>query len=84
MNHRQKISSNDTKIEGQYTSSFRVGYSKSKFLIDFGHSSAENDEMQLHTRIITSPSHAELLLHILRESIEHYEEIHGSIQNDEA
>jgi hypothetical protein len=51
-----------------------------EFFIDFGQFSPENERAQLHTRIVTSPSHAKALLGTLQKSINRFEQTFGAIQ----
>ncbi len=68
-------------IEGRYANYFKVGHNSLEFILDFGqvYSDAPS-EMVHHTRIITSPSYAGLLLEVLRDSIDKYEQTFGAIQ----
>jgi hypothetical protein len=45
-----------------------------EFIIDCGQFYSENEEAQLHTRIITSPAYAKALLETLQESIDQYQQ----------
>ena len=74
------------QLEGLYANYFEVGYNAVEFLFDFGQFFPESDEKaRLHTRIITSPVYANVLLEILRESLAQCEQRFGPIprQNDQ-
>jgi hypothetical protein len=66
-------------LEGRYANYFKAGYNAFEFLLDFGQCYAEDEEAQLHTRIITSPIYAKTLLEFLRECIDQYEHDFGVI-----
>jgi hypothetical protein len=61
-------------LEGKYANYFKVGYNAFEFIIDCGQFYSENEEAQLHTRIITSPAYAKALLETLQESIDQYQQ----------
>ena len=65
---------------GQYTNYFNIGHNAFEFLLDFGQLSPECIEAHLHTRIITSPKCAKVLMESLRESIERYENAFEAFQ----
>jgi hypothetical protein len=71
-------------LEGRYANYFQIGYNAFEFLIDFGQSYNEGEKAQFHTRIITSPIYAKMLLRLLRTSIEQYEQAFGAITDDRA
>lgn len=60
-------------LEGKYVNYFKVGHNAFEFVLDFGQSYVENQEPQLHTRIVTSPAYARAFLETLRDSVEQYE-----------
>lgn len=60
-------------LEGKYANYFKVGHNAFEFVLDFGQSYSEDQEPQLHTRIITSPAYAKAFLDTLQESLVHYE-----------
>lgn len=68
------------QLGGRYANYFKVGYNAFEFLLDFGQFYPESEEAQLHTRIITTPSHAKALLATLKEAIDQYEGAFGEIQ----
>jgi len=72
----------DKKLEGKYTNYFAIGYNAHEFIFDFGQNYSENDQAELHTRIITCPTYANALFDLLHKSIAEYEEAHGSIEDD--
>ncbi|MFO0795340.1 MAG: DUF3467 domain-containing protein [Candidatus Brocadiaceae bacterium] len=67
------------KLEGRYANTFKVGQNAFEFVIDFGQSYVECDNGIFHTRIVSSPYYANILLKILQDSIESYEQTFGSI-----
>ena len=62
------------RIEGKYANYFEVGHNAYEFIFDFGQHYSENDEAELCTRIITSPTYAKVFLNILEVSIKQYKE----------
>jgi hypothetical protein len=67
--------------EGRYANYFKIGYNAFELVIDCGQCYGENEEAQLHTRIITSPVYGKALLKTLTESLDEYERIYGDKQN---
>ena len=74
---------NGDRLEGRYANYFKVGHNAFELLLDFGQFFPEGEPEQLHTRIITTPSYAKVLLDVLRDSIERYEQSYGPIQQEE-
>ncbi len=66
---------------GQYANYFKVGHNAFEFLLDFGQLYAKSRLTPLHTRIVTTPVYAKTLLVTLRESIDRYEKLFGTIPN---
>ncbi len=83
MNQQCEDSLENESIEGRYANYFKVGHNAFEFLLDFGQLYPEGKEVQLHTRIITSPIYAKALFETLRESIDRYEQFFGTISHDE-
>jgi hypothetical protein len=65
-------------LKAEYANYFQIGHNQIELVIDFGYGYDEQESL-LHTRIITSPLYAKVLLGLLRESIEQYEALYGSI-----
>jgi hypothetical protein len=67
-------------VEGRYANYFKVGHNSFEFILDFGqvYSDAPCEAMH-HTRIVTSPAYAGVLLELLRDSIEKYQKAFGPI-----
>ncbi len=63
--------------EGRYANYFKIGHNAFELIIDCGQCYAENEEPQLHTRIITSPAYGKALLKILSDSLDEYEKDYG-------
>ena len=68
-------------MKGKYANYFEVGHNAFEFLLDFGQFYAEEDEAELHTRIVTSPVYAKALAEVLNDAIRQYEASHGQIAN---
>ena len=82
MNHKREIPLNAGKLEGRYANYFKVGHNAFEFVIEFSQFYPQGGEVQLHTRIITSPVYAKALLKTLQESIERHEETFGAVQKE--
>ncbi len=82
MNHERDASRDSGKLEGRYANYFKVGHNAFEFVLDFGQFYPESEEAELRTRIITPPIYAKTLLKTLRESIEQYEQVFGSIEEE--
>ncbi len=67
------------ELEGRYANAFRVGQNAFEFVIDFGQSYVEGKREIFHTRIVSSPFYANILLKTLQESIKRYEKVFGAI-----
>ena len=63
----------------RYSNYFEIGHNSYEFLIDFGQFQPEAANVLLHTRIIFGPTHAKLLEHMLRDSVQRYEAENGVI-----
>ena len=63
---------------GKYANHFTVGSNALEIVIDFGQW-YEGDDVQLHTRIVTSHRYALALMHLLAEALEHYQSRHGGL-----
>ncbi len=70
-------------LQGCYSNSFRVGFNALEFMIDFAQSSTNHQVAEVHARIIMNPACGRVLLRLLAESIEQYEQAHGHIVPDQ-
>ena len=68
--------------EGRYVKYFKIGHNAFEFIIDCGQCYADNEEPQLHTRIVTSPAYGTALLNSLRDSLEQHEKAYRRIETD--
>lgn len=82
MEPAQQASGDSKNLEGRYSNYFKVGHNAFEFVLDFGQFYSENEEPQLHARIITSPIYAKGLLETLRQSVERYEKSFGPIKEE--
>jgi hypothetical protein len=80
MNHKREPARDSEKLEGRYANYFKVGHNAFEFVLDAGQFYPQGGEVQLHTRIITSPAYAKVWLETLHDSIERYEKAFGVIQ----
>lgn len=75
------VSDQSGPIEGRYANYFKVGHNSLEFILDFGQVYSDtSSELMHHTRIIMSPAYAGMLLEVLRDSIEKYQETFGPIR----
>ena len=69
----------DGQPNGRYANHFKVGHNAFEFLLDFGQCYAQSNPAPAHTRIVTTPVYAKTFLGLLKESIDRYERIFGTI-----
>ncbi len=80
MRHDQEGPQEASRPEGRYANYFEVGHNAFEFLLDFGQCYPDHQHVRLHTRIVTSPIYAKVLLETLRESLDRYEQTFGTIR----
>lgn len=69
-------------IEARYANFFRVGHNLAEFVIEFGQLYSDSEVEVLHTRIVTTPAYARLLLTLLGDSIARYERVHKDSRSE--
>jgi hypothetical protein len=77
MDSEQRSDQTNNPLEGRYANYFKIGYNAFELIIDFGQCYAENEEPQLHTRIITNPRYGCDLLNTLRDSLDQFHKTYG-------
>lgn len=65
--------------EGKYANYFEVGHNPFEFYIDFGQYDPQSEQVQMQTRIVTSPAYAKMLVETLSASVQSFEREHGPI-----
>ena len=82
---QDKYESEDNEVlNGVYADCFRIGHSAYKFVLDFGQIAPDGGEKCFHTRVITGPDTAKVLVETVGQSIKDYEKQFGRItQSDE-
>jgi hypothetical protein len=65
--------------EGKYTNYFEVGHNPFEFYVEFGQYDPPSQKVQMHTRIVTGPAYAKMLVETLSASVENFEREHGPI-----
>jgi len=80
MDHERKSCQTSNPPEARYANYFKIGHNAFELIIDCGQCYAENEEPQLHTRIITSPAFGKELLRTLRQSLDEYEKSYKQIR----
>jgi len=66
-------------LEGRYANYFKVGHNAFEFVLDFGQFYSESKQLLLHTRVVTTPTYAQVLSATLLESLHRYEQSYGPI-----
>jgi len=79
MDDEKQIGQSGASPEGRYANYFKIGHNAFELIIDCGQCYAENEEPQLHTRIITSPAYGKALLKTLRDSLDEHEKHYGPV-----
>ena len=79
MNYERGDFQDEEQIEGRYANYFKVGQNAFEVLIDFGQFYPNGGNEYFHTRIVSSPYYANVLLKILQESIDQYKQTFGPI-----
>ena len=83
MDREGKTHQDAGKLEGRYANYFKVGHKAFEFLIDFSQFYSESEEVELRTRIITTPVYAKALLETLLVAIRQYEQTFGAIMRED-
>jgi len=65
-----------------YANYLKVGQNAFEFIFDFGQIHLEDDDVQFHTRIITTPIYAKAFFRVLQDCIDLYEQEFGSIPDE--
>jgi hypothetical protein len=73
-----RIKSNRVR-EVKYSNYFEVGHNPFEFYIDFGQYDPQSQKVQMHTRIVTSPTCAKMIGETLAASVTSFEREHGPI-----
>jgi Protein of unknown function (DUF3467) len=81
MESESRSGQTNNPVEGRYANYFKIGFNAFELIIDFGQCYAEDEEAQLHTRIITNPKYGKELLITLRGSLEEFEATYGCIKD---
>jgi hypothetical protein len=66
-------------LQARYSNLFRIGQNAHEMILDFGQVDPDSKAELLHTRIITAPAHAKLLLGLLAETVANYEQSYGPL-----
>ena len=78
MDSDPKIGHTSNPPEGRYANFFKIGYNAFELIIDCGQCYTDNEEPQLHTRIITSPAYGKAMLKTLHDCLNEYEKTYGA------
>jgi hypothetical protein len=63
--------------EGRYVNHFEITHNAFEFFLHFGQLSGQDQEAQMHTKIVISPFYAKRLMRILSRAIRQYEQSFG-------
>lgn len=67
------------EIEGRYANQFNIGHNAFEVVLEFGQFYEGSARPLMHTKIVTSPAYAQVLLELLRTTMTEYENRFGSI-----
>jgi hypothetical protein len=75
------------KLQGRYANYVQIGHNAFEFVFDFGQAYEADDpetqeQIDIHTRLITSPPSARAFSEMLRESLDRYERAFGRLAPD--
>jgi hypothetical protein len=70
----------EKEAEGIYSNLAIITHSPAEFIIDFTRVVPGVPKAKVHARIITTPQHAKMLMHALKDNIEKFEARFGEIQ----
>lgn len=76
----EETRSNSNPLEGRYANYFEVGHNAFEFIFDFGQYHPEDDVARMHSRIVTGPVYAKLLMELLCDAVALFEKEYGEIQ----
>jgi hypothetical protein len=68
----------DGHIEVRYTNHMQVAYTEDEFVLEFGQVFQEAGDARIHTRIVTSPAYARVILDTLAQFVGEYERVTGA------
>lgn len=69
----------NTIAQGSYANLVMVNHNETEFTLDFVYVQPQEPKGSVRSRIITSPKHAKLLLHVLSDAVEQYERTFGPL-----
>lgn len=65
--------SEDSGLEGRYANHFVIGHNAFEVVLQFGQFYEGDQQAVMHTRIVTSPGYAVLLLQLLGDAMAEYD-----------
>jgi len=77
------IELNEKEAEGIYSNLAIITHSQAEFIIDFTRVVPGVPKAKVHSRIITTPQHAKMLMKALKENIDKFEAKFGQINIDQ-
>jgi hypothetical protein len=73
----------EAKSEGRYANYFNIGHNAFEVVLEFGQCYELSEPPQLHSKIVTGPAYAKVLLELLQRSLEEYEKEFGVVASGE-
>ncbi|MCF8260873.1 MAG: DUF3467 domain-containing protein [Melioribacteraceae bacterium] len=70
----------DKEAEGIYSNLAIITHSPAEFIIDFTRVVPGAPKAKVHARIITTPQHAKMFMHALKDNVDKYESKFGEIK----
>lgn len=71
-------------LEGRYANYFEIGFTAFEFILDFGQYDQQTGATVRHTRIITNPASAKVLLDMLLNIVREFESKGAPIEGRES
>jgi hypothetical protein len=68
--------------EGKYANYYEVGHNPFEFYVDFGQYDPQSESVQMHTRVVTGPAYAKMLVETLSVAVQKFEREHGPIRSN--
>jgi hypothetical protein len=66
--------------KGVYSNYFEIGHTAFEFVVDFGQAYAGKAVVPCHTRIVTTPVYARVLLEVLQKAVAEYDKAFGPLR----
>ncbi len=77
------IELSEEMAEGIYSNLAIITHSNAEFIIDYIRMMPGVPKAKVKSRIVLTPQHAKRLLHALKDNIQKFEQVHGTIKESE-